>query len=226
MTEPAAQAHSPSRSRRRFVLWAALLVLMAAVIGGYFLVRSSVGPVAEASGSSGPRPSAGTEYLLVTSLSPGDDQVYAVDANDPGSFAVAFEIQNRGRFAVTLEGVPQEPALVVQETAAVSSVALPGNDFRAGSDVPLDGVVMEPGERRRLVAKFSWEDLCEPEEQSEEELTGITWTYGVTLRYRAIGGLVQREEEIEPPTGVAFICGALPRPDGVYVTRGSAPSGE
>jgi hypothetical protein len=225
MTETTA----PPAGRRPRRFWkiaalAAVVVVAALAVVAFLLARGSVGPIEEASGSSGPRPGAGTDYVDVMSLSPDETHVYAVNANRPGSFGVAFEILNSGRVAVTLEDVPPDPTYVFQESTEISSVPLPGNDFRAGEDIALDGVVMEPGERRRLVATFTWKDLCLPEDQSDEEITSITSTSSVTLRYDAMGGLFRREQEIEPPAGVALLCGALPRPDGNFVLPGSDAS--
>ena len=66
---------------------------------------------------------------------------------------------------------------------------------------------------------YRWRSLCDQEE--EDGGGAFLQPGGVALRYgwRGVG---EREQTVETPSAVVFVCGPLPRPDGYWVTRGEA----
>jgi hypothetical protein len=123
---------------------------------------------------------------------------------------------NRGRVPLTFDAHDETAGFAVETDVLISSESVLA-DRRAGADVELEGVTMEPGEIRRLTVIYRWESLCEPDESDGGG--GSLQIGGVPLRY-GWHGVGEREQTVEPSNAVVFICGPLPRPDGHWVTRG------
>ena len=177
----------------------------------------TVGPLELGSSSSAAAVGA-VRYVRVDPVDLDARVAYAVDANEPGAFLIRFDVVNRGRVPLTFAEPPSTEGLEVTSGVRISSEPTL-RDHRAGADVELDGVTMEPGEIRRLTVTYRWKSLCEPNEPDGGG--GFLQIGGVPLRY-GWHGIGEREQTVEPPHAVVFICGPLPRPDGHWVMRGEA----
>ena len=84
--------------------------------------------------------------------------------------------------------------------------------------MPIGGVRIDPGERRRLTVTFRRKEVCDAPERGGS--SGSLLTPGLSLAYRAYA-VFHEEEWIELATTVTLLCGRdLPRADGWVVTNG------
>ena len=101
--------------------------------------------------------------------------------------------------------------MVLQQDVRISSVPIHG-DPRAGTEVPIAGVTLEPGERRRLHVRFSWKEACAGEGGGSSFLSPA----GAEVRYSSLF-VFRRTEFLEMPSDVVLVCGMDLRGLGDYM---------
>jgi hypothetical protein len=190
---------APGLSRRSLVVIAVAAFVLGILVVLGIVASRSYGPVEGGGGLISPRPVRGVDYRVVEQIAPGAEFVYAVDAREPGAFGLSFEIENRGRLPLTFENVTRSHFMVVQQDVRISSVPLAGGP-RAGADVPIAGVTLAPGERRRLTVTFAWKAACDD--------GGVSFgsPAGVEVRYRGLW-VFRRTQTVEMPSDVVLVCG-------------------
>ena len=195
-----APAFRLSRRERAVVAGAALLAVILVIAA--VAASRSYGPIEAGGVFISPRPVGGVDYRSVNPIA-GGKQAFAVDARKPGAFGLVFEIENRGRLPLTFEDSRRDPAFVVQQDVRISSAPV-NRDPRAGRDIPLAGVTLAPGERRRLHVTFSWKEMCAEDE--EDDGYGFSAPTGVELRYSGLS-VFRRTQSVEMPYDVVLVCG-------------------
>ncbi len=194
----------PATSRpptRRAVAIGVFVLLAAALVVALFVASRSFGPIEGGGGLLSPRPVGDVDYRHVESIQPGGKSAYAVDARRPGAFGLSFEIENAGRLPLTFEGVTDDHAFILQQDVRISSVSVAPNPH-AGDEIPIGGVTLEPGERRRLHVTFSWTAACADEGAGGSFLSPA----GAEVRYSGLF-VVGRTQTVEMPSDVVFVCG-------------------
>jgi hypothetical protein len=125
-----------------------------------------------------------------------------VDARKPGTYAFWFEVENTGRLPLTFDAyedttgqVRRISAVQISEQAYESTPSYPR--FR-----PLDGAVLEPGDRRVLQATVTMTTPCRDR--------GFYATFdAVGLRYGY--GPFSRSQSVRLPFDLTLLCKRLPR---------------
>ena len=207
-----AGAAAPGLSRRALVAIAAVALLAGVLVALAVVASRSYGPLEFPGGLVAPRPVAGIDYRSVEPIDPAANPAYAVDAREPGAFGLAFEIQNRGRLPLTFEHAPRSRFMVLQQDVRISSVPLEV-DPHVGRDVPIAGVTLDPGERRRLSVTFSWKAAC-----SDDGGQSFMSPAGVEVRYSGLS-VFHRTQTVEMPSSVVLVCGMDLRRLGDYIVQ-------
>jgi hypothetical protein len=199
---PSVPSTTSGLSPRALRILGLVVVLVGALVVVGIVAARSYGPIEAGGGLLSPRPVGGVDYRYVHQIGLEPKDAYAVDARRPGSFGLSFEIENRGRLPLTFEEPPEKPGFVLQQDIRISSVPIEG-DPRAGTEIPIAGATLEPGERRRLHVRFSWKAFCAGEGSGG---SSFLTPAGAEVRYRGLF-VFRRTQTVEMPSDVVFVCG-------------------
>ena len=197
---PSVPSTTSGLSPRALRILALVVVLVGALVAVGIVASRSYGPIAAGGGLLSPRPVGGVDYRAVEQIGLDVKPAYAVDARKPGAFGISFEIENSGRLPITFDDAPERSKfMVLQQDVRISSAPVHENP-RAGVEIPIAGVTLEPGERRRLHVTFRWKALC------EDGGAGFSTPGGADVRYSSLL-VFRRTETVEMPSDVVLVCG-------------------